>query len=71
MTSLADCACLTTARALTASWEKTARLWDAATGKEVGKFEGHTDYVLSAVFSPDGKQVLTASDDKTGPCAEC
>jgi DNA-binding beta-propeller fold protein YncE len=50
---------------LTASWDNTARLWDAATGKEVRNFEGHTGEVYRAVFSPDGKQVLTASGDKT------
>jgi hypothetical protein len=28
-------------------------------------FQGHTGQVTSAVFSPDGRRVLTASDDKT------
>ena len=28
-------------------------------------FQGHTAEVLSAVFSPDGRRVLTASSDKT------
>ena len=28
-------------------------------------FEGHTDQVLRAVFSPDGRRVFTASADKT------
>jgi WD40 repeat protein len=28
-------------------------------------FQGHTDRVQSAVFSPDGRRVLTASSDKT------
>ena len=26
---------------------------------------GHTDYVNSASFSPDGEKVVSASDDKT------
>lgn len=28
-------------------------------------FEGHSGYIRSAVFSPDGKYILTASNDKT------
>ncbi len=27
--------------------------------------EGHTDWVLSAAFSPDGRRVVTASRDNT------
>ena len=36
-----------------------------ATGKEVHTLAGHTDTVNSAAFSPDGKLVVTASDDNT------
>ena len=51
---------------VTASWDKTARIWDAATGQQVGDpFEGHDDVVWSAAFSPDGTRVLTASKDAT------
>ena len=53
------------ARVLTASEDKTARLWDAATGQELVVLRGHEDRVSSAVFSPDGARVLTASWDKT------
>ena len=34
------------------SRDKTVRVWDAATGKEVQKLEGHSDYVNSVAFSP-------------------
>jgi len=51
-------------RILTASEDKTARLWDA-NGKELATLRGHTGPVYSAVFSPDGQRILTASDDKT------
>jgi len=49
-----------------ASRDKTARLWDAATGQPIGEpLKGHTDIVSSAGFSPDGKRILTASWDRT------
>ena len=38
-------------------------LW-APIARSEATFEGHTDLVRSAVFSPDGRRVLTASDDK-------
>ncbi|MCH9808862.1 MAG: hypothetical protein K0U74_14130 [Alphaproteobacteria bacterium] len=34
-------------------------------GAETAKLEGHTRTVTSAVFSPDGDTVLTASGDAT------
>ena len=53
-------------RIVTASGDKTARLWDAATGKQIGApLVGHEDAVCSAAFSPDGKRIVTASLDKT------
>jgi WD40 repeat protein len=53
-------------RILTASTDKTARLWDAASGAPLRVLRGHTDKVLDAAFSPDGQRILTTSDDKTG-----
>jgi WD domain, G-beta repeat len=52
-------------RVLTASEDKTARLWEAKSGKLLATFQGHTSAVESAVFSPDGRRVLTASRDNT------
>ena len=52
------------ARILTASADKTAKLWDAASGKLVVSFD-HQDKVFQAAFSPDGARILTASADKT------
>ena len=53
-------------RIVTASEDKTARLWDAATGKPIGEpLKGHEKAVSSAAFSPDGKRIVTASMDKT------
>ena len=50
---------------VTASADGTARLWDAATGGELRQLQGHTDWVLSAAFSPDGKTIVSASADET------
>ena len=50
---------------VTASVDRTARLWDAASGKELAVLQGHKDPVRSAAFSPDGAKVVTASDDGT------
>ena len=52
-------------RLLTASADKTLRLWDADTGKCLRVFEGHTDAVMGAALSPDGKRVLSGSRDST------
>ena len=52
-------------RIVTASWDHTARIWDATTGKQIVTLLGHGDGVLSAAFSPDGKHVVTASADNT------
>lgn len=41
-----------------------ARLWDAATGKAIGKPMKHEGTVNSAQFSPDGQRVVTTSWEK-------
>jgi WD40 repeat protein len=52
---------------VTASVDETARIWDAATDKEIVVLRGHEDVlgVRSAAFSPDGSRIITASGDKT------
>lgn len=45
--------------------DEKARIWDAGTGNALLNLEGHSGAVTSAVFSPDGERVVTASDDKT------
>ena len=52
-------------RIVTASDDNTARIWDAATGKEIAVLRGHDGSVNSAAFSPDGSRIVTASEDKT------
>jgi TPR repeat protein len=52
-------------RIATASDDKTARIWDAATGRLAVLLSGLTDAVNSAAFSPDGRRIITTSNDKT------
>jgi WD40 repeat protein len=62
-------------RLATASWDNTARLWDARTGQELLALKGHTEELLalkghtnpimSVAFSPDGTRLATASGDGT------
>jgi RNA polymerase sigma factor (sigma-70 family) len=40
-------------------------LWDAATGKELRKLEGHEGWVLSLAFAPDGQSMASGGDDTT------
>jgi WD40 repeat protein len=58
---------------LTASGDGTARLWDVATGYEIRKFSTEKENwefgtvccvpLKSAVFSPDGRQIMTTAAD--------
>jgi WD40 repeat protein/serine/threonine protein kinase/TPR repeat protein len=52
-------------RIVTASEDKTARVWDAYTGRPLATLKGHEAKLYSASFSPDGSRIVTASDDKT------
>ena len=52
-------------RVLSASDDKTVRLWDAATGRQLREFSQHADKVNAIAVSPDGGRVLSASNDKT------
>src|SRR5258708_24450843 len=45
--------------------EDGARLWQVATGKQLGPTLRHAGHVQGIAFSPDGKLVLTGSEDKT------
>ena len=48
-------------RVLTVSNDKTAILWDVASGKEIGEPMQHDGWVRSAQFSPDSQRVVTIS----------
>ena len=47
---------------MTGSIDKFAQVWDARTGRPVGRRLGHSDRVLSVGFSGDGTRVVTASN---------
>jgi WD40 repeat protein len=46
------------------SYDSTARVWEAASGKEVARMT-HDDAVFSVAFSPDGKYIVSGSGDNT------
>ena len=52
-------------RVVTASSDKTARIWDARTGLPIGPPMQHGGQVYAAAFDAKGERVVTASRDKT------
>jgi WD40 repeat protein/uncharacterized caspase-like protein len=47
------------------STDRTARVWDVATGRELYAFSGHTGAVEVLAFSSDGRWLASGSSDKT------
>jgi WD40 repeat protein/serine/threonine protein kinase len=45
--------------------DNVARVYDAESGAELVRLEGHTGTVVRAAFSPDGARIVTASNDHT------
>lgn len=49
---------------ITASDDKTAKIWDASSLELIHTIDGHQDAVEAAIYSPNGKHIATASSDK-------
>ncbi len=47
------------------SWDKTVKLWNVNTGKEICTLTGHQLQVTSVAFSPQGQMLASASFDRT------
>jgi WD40 repeat protein len=45
--------------------DNTIKIWDTESGRELGILSGHTKEVYQAVFSPDGRRIVSGSDDNT------
>src|SRR5262249_37948609 len=47
-------------KALTGSEDRTMRLWDLTTGKELKKFTGHMSWTWQVAFTPDQKHAISS-----------
>jgi WD40 repeat protein len=46
----------------TAGEDRTARLWDVSTGRELLMLTGHASGIIEVAFSPDGTRLATAAE---------
>ena len=53
------------AQALTLSYDRSVRVWNAATGEPIAELKGSGGSLNDAVFSPNGRRVATACKDGT------
>jgi len=52
-------------RVISASSDKTLKVWDLETGQELQTLKGHTNLVRAVVVMPDRSRAISASHDKT------
>src|SRR5882724_3203464 len=52
-------------RTIASSSTSSIEIWDAATGQVIKQLKGHTDFVNSLTFCPDGKTLASGSFDQT------
>jgi WD40 repeat protein len=51
--------------AISASWDKTIKVWDIETGQEIRTLMGHIGEVNALAVLPDRKRIISASSDNT------
>ncbi|ETO32883.1 WD-40 repeat-containing protein [Reticulomyxa filosa] len=47
------------------SYDKTIRIWDFESGKEIKRLSGHSDIIFELHYSSDGSALVSCSRDKT------
>ncbi|MGK3963275.1 TIR domain-containing protein [Sorangium sp. So ce118] len=52
-------------RIVSASSDRTLKVWDLATGRLLSNLEGHSAWVTACALSPDGQRIVSASSDRT------
>ena len=52
-------------RIATGGQDRLIHIWDTATGAELARLSGHTDYVYALAFSPGGSTLMSTSGDHT------
>jgi len=52
-------------RAVSAGWDKSLRVWDIESGKELRVLEGHNWLINCVAFMPDGQHAVYGSEDNT------
>jgi WD40 repeat protein len=48
---------------ISASLDKTIKIWDANSGNCLQTLKGHEDSVITAKYSPDGTKIISGSRD--------
>jgi len=51
--------------AISASWDKTVRIWEVANGTCANTITGHNSDVLSVAFSPDQRSIVSVGRDRS------
>jgi eukaryotic-like serine/threonine-protein kinase len=52
-------------RIVTGSLDRTAKVWEAVSGRELLTLQGHGARIVSVAFSPSGQRIVTGSGDQT------
>jgi WD40 repeat protein len=45
--------------------DRTVRLWDVSSWKELHKFRGHSEFIIDLAFSPDGARLVSSDYEGT------